>query len=106
MSETETPEIPELTAQESIAKIATDIDVLMASMDQHISGVVKEISVGRHGHEAGNVTTQDLGFTLKAAGVKPMLAKELSRHAIIEHERFRWSVEGKEIQAEARKPKA
>lgn len=99
----ETPEIAELTSQQSIAQIADQINTLEDSILQHVDSAVKEASLEKYGHVAGNLTVQDVGSMLKSHGVKPKLATELARTAITRHERFRWSDTGKKIQSDAEK---
>lgn len=101
MSEDKAPETPELTAQESITEIAGHINTLEDSIMQHVDKAVREASVEKYGHDAGNLTAQDVGYMLKRCGIKPKFASELARTAIHRHEVYRWSPEGKRIQMEA-----
>ena len=101
MSDENKPETPAKSSQESIVEIAGHINTLEDSILKHVDSAVREASKEKHGHVAGNLTAQDVGYMLKTCGVKPRLASELARTAVQRHERFRWSDEGKRIQMEA-----
>ncbi|AEM62932.1 hypothetical protein phiVC8_p35 [Vibrio phage phiVC8] len=86
---------------QSIKAIADDILSLEDKIAEHVNLAVREYSIKQHGHMAGNVTVGDLASLLSGLGVKPKLARELARVAVQRHEQFRWSENGKAIQAEA-----
>ena len=103
MAEEKKLEIGAASARQSIAAIAVSINELEEQVFEFVDTAVKEMSHNQHGHVAGNMTVQDISFMLKNEGIKPKLATELARGAVVRHEDFRWSDKGKKIQDEHEK---
>ena len=85
---------PNADTEQSVGEV---VQGAWATLLDSLKEVCATVSMRKYGHPVGNLTSSDIAHELKSHGVHAKIASTLAKKAYDDHEKFRWSDDGKQI---------